>query len=399
MPLSQPPSTLCNASLSSEAAPLMSHTEATEETALEAWTIEKKPRSQPRSQQLELLQTAEQWQFDPASVAHEGDYVILDTETTGLDHKTESLLEIGAIRFDATHTPVARFSLLVRPDVPIRPSSQKVHNISPEMVEEAPTVAEAIAQFEAFAGDCPYVAHNVVFDYSFLTEAYKKYLGKRFLNPRICSLELFKSVFPEEDSHSLSSLLARFGYESFVSHRALDDAENLGRVYPKLRALYLQKNQWKYSQLPNVPYLLERYLRLQKAAQTLQSEMGDLKDIFKLYFMEGGTPVKASTGEVMTASLKRQYEYDHPEVLARAEEQGVLRQVSKVNLRAVDKLIHQLERLERQDTLSPEAAEALLSLELQAAARALSATRTGMTQQWSVTVAKPIIEPKGVSAS
>jgi DNA polymerase III epsilon subunit family exonuclease len=338
----------------------------------------------PRSQQTHLADD-EHWRFDPNAVAYEGEVVILDTETTGLDHKTESLLEIGAVKLNAEGDIIERFSLLVKPSVPIRPSSQRIHNISSEMVEDAPTVAEALPLFEAFIGDRPYVAHNVVFDYSFITEAYKKHFNRRFLNPRICSLELFKSVFPEEESHSLSSLLHRFGYDSYVSHRALDDAENLAKVYTKLRRLYLQKNAWNYSQLNNVGYLLERYLRLQKAAHTLQSEMSDIKDIFKLYFMEGGVPLKASTGELLSATLKRQYEYDNKEVLRVAEEHGLLKQLSKVNVRQVDRLIYQLEKAQ----LSEEPLEEALTEEVLNASQALAATRTGMTQQWSVSVGKP----------
>lgn len=37
-------------------------------------------------------------------------------------------------------------------------------------------------------------------------------------------------------------------------------------------------------QLDNVEYLFERFLRIQQTVSTLQSELQDLKSVFKLYF-------------------------------------------------------------------------------------------------------------------
>ncbi len=326
----------------------------------------------PLSQQVHLAGDKNR-NFTPKAIMHEGAVIVLDTETTGLDHKTESLLEIGAVRLENGEI-TATFSTLIKPDAPIRGSSFKIHGISEDMVQEAPTVEEAIKSLDAFIGDLPYVAHNVVFDYSFITEAYKKYLGKRFLNPRICSQELYYSLFPEESSHGLSSLARKFGYEPHVEHRALDDAKQLAQVYPQLRKLYLQKHSWKYSQLNNIDYLLERYLRLQKAHQTLQSEMADLKDVFKLYFAEGGHPIRTTGGEILTANLRRQYDYDSHSLMEAIVEHDLLKQVSRVNLRLVDKLI--MQKPEKSD-ISEEVRQALI------------ATRKTISQNWSIELKKP----------
>jgi DNA polymerase III epsilon subunit family exonuclease len=326
----------------------------------------------PLSQQVDLAGDASR-PFSPKAIMHEGPVIVLDTETTGLDHKTESLLEIGAVRLENGEI-TATFSTLIKPAVPIRHSSFKIHGISDEMVEEAPSVEEAIVAFADFIGDLPYVAHNVVFDYSFITEAYKKHLGKRFLNPRICSQELYYSLFPEESSHGLSSLARKFGFEPHVAHRALDDTMQLAQLYPQLRKLYLQKHAWKYSQLNNIDYLLERYLRLQKAHQTLQSEMADLKDVFKLYFAEGGHPIRTTGGEILTANLKRNYDYDSSSLMKTIVEHDLLKQVSRVNLRLVDKLIMQKPS---KSVISDEARQALIS------------TRKTISQNWSIELKKP----------
>jgi len=264
--------------------------------------------------------------------------IVLDTETTGLDHKTEQLIEVAAVRLvngDIQDT----FTALIKPTVPIRHSSYRIHHISEEMVADAPSAEEVIPQLLAFINGAPFVAHNAVFDYSFISEAHKKIYDERWTTRKIDTLDMFRQVFPEEPSHGLSALLARFGFEPEVTHRALDDAMCLAKVYPKLRALYEQRYAWQFNQLSSLDYLVERYLRLQKAIQVMQSEMSDLKQVFKLHFNEGGKPVKATTGDLMVSSTRRSYEYDDDKVWPLILESGLVQQSCKLNPRQLDKLI------------------------------------------------------------
>lgn len=264
--------------------------------------------------------------------------IVLDTETTGLDHKTEKLIEIAAVKMQAGEV-VETFTSLVNPEKPIRYSSFLIHNISEEMVQDAPPIGEVMPRFLEFVGEHAYVAHNAIFDYSFINEATKALYGKRFLNNRIDTFEMYRAVFPDEASHGLNALLRRFGYDEDVVHRALDDAMCLAKVYPKLRELYEQKYAWQLSQMKNVPYLVERYMRIQRASQALQAEMSDLKEIFKLYFQNGGGAVEASSGEVMVFNYRRSYSYDEKKIWEIAMKAGVCEKIFKLNPRALDKLI------------------------------------------------------------
>lgn len=272
------------------------------------------------------------------TVNPEDTYIVLDTETTGLDHKTEKLIEIAAVKMRGEEV-LETFTSLVNPQKHIRHSSFLIHNISEEMVKDAPNIEEVLPQFLEFVGEYPYVAHNAIFDYSFINEAHKAIYGKRFLNNRIDTFEMYRQVFPDEHSHGLRSLLHRFGYIEEVQHRALDDAMCLAKVYPRLRMLYEQKYAWQLSQLKNVPYLVERYIRMQKASQSLQAEMSDLKDIFRLHFQNGGGPVEASTGEVMVFNYRRSYSYDEKRIWQIAVNAGVGDRIFKLNPRALDKLL------------------------------------------------------------
>lgn len=292
------------------------------------------------------------------TISPEEPIIVLDTETTGLDHKTEKLIEIAAVKMQNGEI-IETFTSLVNPQKPIRYSSFLIHNISEEMVQDAPPIDEVMPRFLEFVGEHSYVAHNAIFDYSFINEATKALYGKRFLNNRIDTFEMYRSVFPDEQSHGLNALLRRFGYNEDVVHRALDDAMCLAKVYPKLRDLYEQKFSWQLSQMKNVPYLVERYLRIQKASQSLQAEMSDLKDIFKLYFQNGGGAVEASSGEVMVFNYRRSYSYDEKRIWETATKAGVCEKIFKLNPRALDKLI---DRSDLDDTIKEEFRECRLSM-------------------------------------
>jgi DNA polymerase III epsilon subunit family exonuclease len=308
-----------------------------------------------------------------SSSMHPGDaaeVIVLDTETTGLDYKTEKMIELAAVRLvngQVTET----FESLINPGIPIRHSSFEVHGITDAEVAEAPPIETVLPQFLAFVGDAPYVAHSAVNDYTFINQACKTVLGQRFDNPRIDTFELFRQVFPEEPSHGLSALLRRFGCPPHNAHRALSDAMALAEVYPRLRALYRQKLSWQFQQLPNIDYLLERYLRLQRAAQTLQAEMSDVKEIFKLYFQEGGSPLEATTGESLVQTKKRAYQYDEARVWDVLTQAGQAQKAFKLNTRTLDKILRKS---------PPEVTEAL------------KACRTHLSESMSVAVVKGLAD-------
>src|SRR5574344_2107288 len=116
--------------------------------------------------------------------------IVLDTETTGLDYTREKLVEFAAVRLENGKIK-DEFQTLINPEQHIRKSSMAIHGITPEMVKDAPTEAEAMPKIAEFIGDYPIVAHNAVFDYSFLNEAYLRVFNKKFENAHIDTQQMF----------------------------------------------------------------------------------------------------------------------------------------------------------------------------------------------------------------
>lgn len=212
--------------------------------------------------------------------------IVLDVETTGLDYTKEKIIEFAGVRLENGKI-VDSFETLVNPHQKIRKSSMAVHGITDEMLENAPSEEEIFPKIFEFIGDNPIVAHNAIFDYSFLNKTSKRLFNKPFENRYIDTQFMFKEVYPHLESCGLDCLMDIFKVKYSTRHRAMADAEGLAKAYPKLKKMYFEKYNWQLSQIENVEYLFERFLRLQSTISILQSEIQDLKSIFRIYFEKG----------------------------------------------------------------------------------------------------------------
>ncbi len=265
--------------------------------------------------------------------------IVLDTETTGLDYTKEKLVEFAAVRLENGKIK-DEFQTLINPQQHIRKSSIAIHGITQEMVADAPTESEAIPKILEFMGDYPMVAHNAIFDYSFINEAAKRVTGHGINNERIDTQQMFKEVFPDLESHGLNALTEKFKVDLTNRHRAMGDTMGLALAYPKLKKLYLQKYDWENKELENVEYLFERYLRIQNAITTMQSELQDLKSVFKLYFELGGKSVTSEEGDLLVFNSKPTFGYNFDEVKPILEEIGALSKAARLNTGFIDRLVN-----------------------------------------------------------
>lgn len=264
--------------------------------------------------------------------------IVLDTETTGLDYTREKIIEFAAVRLENGKIK-DEFQTLINPHQHIRKSSMAIHGISEEMVKDAPTEEEAMPKILEFIGDYPIVAHNAIFDYSFLNEASLRAVGKPIQNPRIDTQQMFKEVYPDLEAHGLAALTLKFNIEFTNHHRAMADTMGLALAYPALKNLYFQKYDWQEKQLENVEYLFERYLRIQQSVVAMQSELQDLRSVFKLYFDQGGVPVKAQSGETLIYQSRQSFGYDLMQIKGILEEVGALEKAVKLNTGFIDRLV------------------------------------------------------------
>ncbi len=275
--------------------------------------------------------------------------IVLDTETTGLDYTKEKMVEFAAVRLENGKIK-DEFQTLINPEQHIRKSSIAIHGITPDMVADAPTESEALPKILEFIGDYPIVAHNAIFDFSFINEASKRVFGKCINNEKIDTQQMFKEIYPELEAHGLNALTEKFKVELTNHHRAMGDTMGLALAYPKLKKLYLQKFDWENKQLDNIEYLFERFLRIQQTITTLQAELQDLKSVFKLHFELGGKPITSEEGDTLVYNSKQTFGYDFEEIKQVLEEIGALSKATKLNSGFIDRLVngHSLDEEKRE---------------------------------------------------
>src|SRR5665811_1863032 len=97
-------------------------------------------------------------------------YVSLDLETTGLDPNSDSIIEIGAVKFNENRVE-AEYSTLINPRKPISNFITNLTGISNTMVMNAPFFVDALPDLMRFVGDAIIVGHNIAFDLGFLQKS------------------------------------------------------------------------------------------------------------------------------------------------------------------------------------------------------------------------------------
>ena len=94
--------------------------------------------------------------------------VSLDLETTGLESDQDSIIEVGAVKFQGRRV-LDTYQTLVNPYRAIPEPIQRLTGISQKDVDSAPPFAPVAGELEAFIGTAPIVGHNINFDLKFLS--------------------------------------------------------------------------------------------------------------------------------------------------------------------------------------------------------------------------------------
>ncbi|WFS00682.1 DNA polymerase III subunit epsilon [Rhizobium tumorigenes] len=160
--------------------------------------------------------------------------IIFDTETTGLDSRTDRIIEIGGVEL-FNHFPTGRtFHMYVNPaGQKVHPDALAVHGITDEFLADKPPFADVAGPMLEFFGDAKWIAHNANFDMGFINAELAR-LGMPSILPEmvIDTLSLARRKNPM-GPNSLDALCRRYGIDNThrTKHGALLDSELLAEVY------------------------------------------------------------------------------------------------------------------------------------------------------------------------
>jgi len=159
----------------------------------------------------------------------EATYVIFDIETTGLSVIDSKIIEIAGVKMKGGQV-IGRYATFIDPKEKIPYNIQQLTNITDEMVQGAPELADELPKFAEFVGDAVLVAHNARFDIGFIRENMKRLGLEELRNPVLDTLELARFLYPSLKNHRLNTLAEKFKVSLEHHHRAVDDAEALGHI-------------------------------------------------------------------------------------------------------------------------------------------------------------------------
>lgn len=199
--------------------------------------------------------------------------VVLDTETTGLEHKLgHRIIEIAAVELHHRQLTGNHFHYYLNPERESDEGALQVHGLTTEFLQDKPKFIEISAEFLRFIGQAELIIHNAPFDVGFLN--YELSLANLGALDRYCAsitdtLKLAKELHPGK-RNNLDALCERYSVDNSkrTLHGALLDAELLAEVYLAMtrgqESLLIEIEQAELAQF-SVTDLDGRNLRIIKA--------------------------------------------------------------------------------------------------------------------------------------
>lgn len=166
---------------------------------------------------------------------------VVDIETTGLDARTDAIVELAWAIMTGDGTVASSKSTLINPRRPIPADASRIHGITDSDVAGAPTFEEVIEEHpDLTAPVLPAVCHNASFDSAFLSRSKAFVRG----NPRfLCTLRLAENLVPGLPSYRLDFLCDHLGLAPAVGgpapHRAGGDVALTCALLKRLIDTYL----------------------------------------------------------------------------------------------------------------------------------------------------------------
>ena len=166
--------------------------------------------------------------------------IILDIETTGLEHKEgHRVIEIGCIELNNKEVG-ASYHQYINPSKTLTEDNIKIHGITNEHLIDKPLFDEIVDDFLTFIDDSSIIAHNASFDVGFLNFELEKLSKPKIAKERVIdTIKIARQRFPGQQV-SLDALIKKLKINTLINrdqHGALKDAKLLTDVYLELQRI------------------------------------------------------------------------------------------------------------------------------------------------------------------
>ncbi len=173
-------------------------------------------------------------------------FVVLDTETTGLDVQKDRVISIAAVAVRGGHIVVEdSFETLIRQKSSGNSASVVIHGLLRNDLRSGASERFTFARFLQYIQGDVLVAHHMWFDKQMINRALELTHPVRLLNPtldvRTLAIRLERGLLYynegiKEEEYSLDALCERYGVSIPERHTAAGDAFATAMVFQKLLA-------------------------------------------------------------------------------------------------------------------------------------------------------------------
>ncbi len=179
------------------------------------------------------------WSIDPTVVPlgaplGEVSFAVVDVETTGgASWRGHRVIDISIVEVQNGRI-VDEYETLVNPGQPIPPMIVGLTGITTEMVTGAPYFDHVAEEIDRRLRGRVFVAHNVTFDWGFVSAELLRATGDVPDVPKLCTVRMSRRLVPQLRRRNLDVVTRHFGVEIHARHRAYGDALATARVLLRL---------------------------------------------------------------------------------------------------------------------------------------------------------------------
>lgn len=158
-------------------------------------------------------------------------FCVVDIETNGSRPEKHQIIEIGAVKIQNS-VIIDRFESLVRCG-DISKHISEITGIFAEDTADAPPLKKVLEEFRAFLGTAVFVAHDVKFDYSFISAMMQRVDLMPLMNRSLCTIDLAERTISSY-RYGLAYLNEQLDlYKEATHHRALSDAITTAKLFKR----------------------------------------------------------------------------------------------------------------------------------------------------------------------
>jgi DNA polymerase-3 subunit epsilon len=183
-------------------------------------------------------------------------WIVLDTETTGLDPSKDTLLAIGAVAVDEDGIRAEdSFEIVLRHTGPVDRVNLALHGLGREELLAGTPPEEALRAFSTWVAEAPCAAFHADFDRRVLERAAGQARTPQIAGPWLDLAPLAAALAPSAvraGTGALDDWLGAFGIECPGRHNAASDALAAAELLLRLKAAAAAQGTVGFMQLAHV---------------------------------------------------------------------------------------------------------------------------------------------------